>query len=200
MFVHLFSLSFTTTQFIHFLKHIPNTMKQTNGTKWCLCFCFTLRMHLWMNAYWHPCVGVWYHRGSRRTTRARCNIVPATVAVRIYWRRSHTRCTELWKAIRYFLYFWVFSHRTFLPTVFSPKDPMLKGQRCVILADGFYEWQRVEKGKQPFFIYFPQGSSQEKKGQDDLVTPARNKEKVVCPPEETSPGWSQVCIDFFFSI
>ncbi|TRY94237.1 hypothetical protein DNTS_021995 [Danionella cerebrum] len=38
----------------------------------------------------------------------------------------------------------------------SYKDPLLKGQRCVILADGFYEWRRQEKNKQPFFIYFPQ--------------------------------------------
>ncbi|XP_072238798.1 abasic site processing protein HMCES isoform X2 [Leuresthes tenuis] len=70
----------------------------------------------------------------------------------------------------------------------SYKDPMLKGQRCVILADGFYEWQRVEKGKQPFFIYFPQGSSQEKRCRDDLVTPARNKEKDVEAPSEWN-GW-----------
>ncbi|KAL2091379.1 hypothetical protein ACEWY4_013642 [Coilia grayii] len=38
----------------------------------------------------------------------------------------------------------------------SYKDPLLKGQRCVILADGFYEWRRRDKDKQPFFIYFPQ--------------------------------------------
>ncbi|XP_043978710.1 abasic site processing protein HMCES [Gambusia affinis] len=38
----------------------------------------------------------------------------------------------------------------------SYKDPLLKGQRCVIMADGFYEWRRVDKEKQPFFIYFPQ--------------------------------------------
>ncbi|XP_015203604.2 abasic site processing protein HMCES isoform X1 [Lepisosteus oculatus] len=38
----------------------------------------------------------------------------------------------------------------------SYKEPLLKGQRCVVLADGFYEWQRQKREKQPFFIYFPQ--------------------------------------------
>lgn len=48
--------------------------------------------------------------------------------------------------------------------IVSLKDPMVKGQRCVILADGFYEWQKQDKVKQPFFIYFPQteGPSQDK--------------------------------------
>lgn len=70
----------------------------------------------------------------------------------------------------------------------SYKDPLLKGQRCVILADGFYEWKKEEKSKQPYFIYFPQtqGPSQEKaENQDEATTSARNKEnsKTVCPPE-----------------
>ncbi|XP_062356444.1 abasic site processing protein HMCES isoform X3 [Cinclus cinclus] len=34
---------------------------------------------------------------------------------------------------------------------------LLKGKRCVVLADGFYEWQQQQSGgKQPYFIYFPQ--------------------------------------------
>ncbi|EOA98108.1 UPF0361 protein DC12-like protein, partial [Anas platyrhynchos] len=39
---------------------------------------------------------------------------------------------------------------------FSYKGPLLKGKRCVVLADGFYEWQQCGGGKQPYFIYFPQ--------------------------------------------
>ncbi|XP_067444185.1 abasic site processing protein HMCES [Thunnus thynnus] len=71
----------------------------------------------------------------------------------------------------------------------SYKDPMIKGQRCVILADGFYEWMKQEKGKQPFFIYFPQ--TQGKKGdQDDPVTSTLNNENsgTAYPPEEASPA------------
>ncbi|KAF2350098.1 SOS response associated peptidase (SRAP) [Trinorchestia longiramus] len=33
---------------------------------------------------------------------------------------------------------------------------MKKGQRCVVLCDGFYEWQTKGKVKIPYFIYSPQ--------------------------------------------
>ncbi|XP_039971408.1 abasic site processing protein HMCES [Xiphias gladius] len=73
----------------------------------------------------------------------------------------------------------------------SYKEPLIKGQRCVILADGFYEWKKQEKNKQPFFIYFPQtqGSSQEKmEDQDDPRTSARKKDnlKTECPAKKAS--------------
>ncbi|NXD14000.1 HMCES protein, partial [Nothocercus nigrocapillus] len=42
----------------------------------------------------------------------------------------------------------------------SYKGPLLKGKRCVVLADGFYEWQQQDGGKQPYFIYFPQTTNQ----------------------------------------
>ncbi|XP_038150589.1 abasic site processing protein HMCES [Cyprinodon tularosa] len=82
----------------------------------------------------------------------------------------------------------------------SYKDPLLKGQRCVILADGFYEWQRREKQKQPFFIYFPQRTSpsQEKEEDQQLLSPTHNKEKsesgVISPgfseESEAPPEWT----------
>ncbi|XP_038063961.1 abasic site processing protein HMCES-like [Patiria miniata] len=35
--------------------------------------------------------------------------------------------------------------------------PLDKGQRCVVLVDGYYEWLTSKDGKkQPYFIYFPQ--------------------------------------------
>lgn len=78
----------------------------------------------------------------------------------------------------------------------SYKDPAVKGQRCVILADGFYEWRKLEKGKQPFFIYFPQThepSEVKKEDQDDPATLARNEKnpKTLCHPEEASPDLTE---------
>ncbi|KAM9362240.1 abasic site processing protein HMCES [Symphorus nematophorus] len=69
----------------------------------------------------------------------------------------------------------------------SYKDPLLKGQRCVILADGFYEWRREEKIKQPFFIYFPQTQGKTE-DQGEPMTSAHNKKnsEAACPPEEAS--------------
>ncbi|XP_047204109.1 abasic site processing protein HMCES [Girardinichthys multiradiatus] len=74
----------------------------------------------------------------------------------------------------------------------SYKDPLLKGQRCVIMADGFYEWRRNGKEKQPFFIYFAQkkGPSQEKKeDQHDLMSPTCIKESSEM--REFSSGLSE---------
>ena len=31
----------------------------------------------------------------------------------------------------------------------------MRRRRCLVVADGFYEWQRTAKGKQPFFFYVP---------------------------------------------
>ncbi|XP_031561879.1 abasic site processing protein HMCES-like isoform X2 [Actinia tenebrosa] len=37
----------------------------------------------------------------------------------------------------------------------SFKTPLMKGRRCVVLADGFFEWKSENAGKkQPYFIYF----------------------------------------------
>ncbi|GAB6021884.1 hypothetical protein CHUAL_006050 [Chamberlinius hualienensis] len=39
-------------------------------------------------------------------------------------------------------------------------EPLKAGKRCVVIVDGYYEWQSsAGGGKQPFFIYFPQSKS-----------------------------------------
>lgn len=77
--------------------------------------------------------------------------------------------------------------------IVSVKDPMVKGQRCVILADGFYEWQKQDKVKQPFFIYFPQteGPSQDKA--DDLVGSKKTTD-TTCPGRTASSDLTGVCL------
>ncbi|NWR83123.1 HMCES protein, partial [Furnarius figulus] len=49
----------------------------------------------------------------------------------------------------------------------SYKGALLKGKRCVVLADGFYEWQQQQSGgKQPYFIYFPQTKDAKDEGKE----------------------------------
>lgn len=73
---------------------------------------------------------------------------------------------------------------------------MLKGQRCVILADGFYEWQKQNKGKQPFFIYFPQVSQEKALDQDEPMASFGKKEtsKATYPPKKVSSDLTKVCL------
>jgi putative SOS response-associated peptidase YedK len=44
----------------------------------------------------------------------------------------------------------------------APEKPSFRrafrGQRCLIPADGFYEWKRTNGSKQPYYIYMKEGS------------------------------------------
>ncbi|XP_048877940.1 abasic site processing protein HMCES [Brienomyrus brachyistius] len=72
----------------------------------------------------------------------------------------------------------------------SYKEPLLKGQRCVILADGFYEWQQSEK-KQPFFIYFPQSKEEGSKEAIKVQSGGGNSEEAKALEEDDRSwkGW-----------
>lgn len=75
------------------------------------------------------------------------------------------------------------TYKIFNCIVVYPKYPLLKGQRCVILADGFYEWRREAKDKQPFFIYFPQSQGLSAKKENE-----EQNEPSVLNPENSEEG------------
>ncbi len=33
---------------------------------------------------------------------------------------------------------------------------LISSKRCIVISDGYYEWQKTDTGKQPFFIHHPQ--------------------------------------------
>uniref|UniRef100_A0A5S6Q7K4 Abasic site processing protein HMCES n=1 Tax=Trichuris muris TaxID=70415 RepID=A0A5S6Q7K4_TRIMR len=48
------------------------------------------------------------------------------------------------------------------------KQSVARGRRCVVLTQGFYEWQKTSSGKQPYFIYMPTSSDEESKGESNV--------------------------------
>ena len=78
-----------------------------------------------------------------------------------------------------------------------------KKRRCLILADGFYEWQKTDSGKQPFYIHMKDGSpfafaglwEDWKNGEEirsctiittdanDLMNEIHHRMPVILPPE-----------------
>lgn len=67
----------------------------------------------------------------------------------------------------------------------SFKVPLVKGRRCVVLADGFYEWKTDKSGsKHPYFIYFPQSTYTDSVS---LNVQKEELQKMDSPGEEEDP-------------
>eukprot|EP00057_Strongylocentrotus_purpuratus_P033111 XP_790183.3 PREDICTED: embryonic stem cell-specific 5-hydroxymethylcytosine-binding protein [Strongylocentrotus purpuratus] len=78
----------------------------------------------------------------------------------------------------------------------SFKRPFEKGQRCVVLVDGFYEWKTdANKQKQPYFIYLAQEHPPVDltiHSSEDMMEENTDLEIVEEPTEvsESDPGWT----------
>jgi putative SOS response-associated peptidase YedK len=79
-------------------------------------------------------------------------------------------------------------------------------RRCLVVADGFYEWQKLERGKQPFYVRLRNGQPfafaglwEQWKGPDDhviesctllttqpndLIRPVHNRMPVILHPSD----------------
>lgn len=66
----------------------------------------------------------------------------------------------------------------------SFRNAVQKGQRCVVIADGYFEWQQQRGNqKQPFFIYFAEnGPTAEMTELTSLPTVSHIKQGGLCPP------------------
>ncbi|XP_078347006.1 abasic site processing protein HMCES-like isoform X2 [Oculina patagonica] len=66
----------------------------------------------------------------------------------------------------------------------SFKSPLEKGKRCVILAEGFFEWETLKGGKkQPYYIYFKKDAKAKVK-QEETSTQQGGNPQIK---EEASP-------------
>jgi putative SOS response-associated peptidase YedK len=63
-----------------------------------------------------------------------------------------------------------------------------KRRRCLILADGFYEWQRQGKEKTPFFVHLKSGRPFGFAGLYEIWTPPLSEPLVTCTIVTTEPN------------
>lgn len=46
------------------------------------------------------------------------------------------------------------------------RNPLRKGRRCVVFADGFFEWATTKEGKQPYYLYMRGSGNAERNAGD----------------------------------
>lgn len=64
------------------------------------------------------------------------------------------------------------------------KVPLQRGRRCVVLADGFFEWKRDQAKKQPYFIYFPDKKDTDERDTNSSCLKVKKEENGVSVKSE----------------
>ena len=71
---------------------------------------------------------------------------------------------------------------------------LVKSQRCIIIADGYYEWTQTSQGKKPYYIYAPKNSILFFAGLWDEWCNDKKQHKITCSIITTEPSKELKCI------
>jgi putative SOS response-associated peptidase YedK len=65
---------------------------------------------------------------------------------------------------------------------------LLQSQRCIIIANGYYEWKRTKQGRRPYYIHDPENSILPFAGLWDKWKNDKKQHRITCTIITTEPS------------